>query len=32
MARKFGKMESFALGIAGSVVMYLALHLLLLQE
>lgn len=32
MARKFGKMESFALGIAGSVVVYLALHAVFSHE
>jgi ZIP family zinc transporter len=32
MARKSGRMGSFALGIAGSVLVYLALHLLFLHE
>lgn len=32
MARKFGKMESFALGIAGSIVVYLALHAVFFHE
>lgn len=32
MARKFGKMESFAFGIAGSVVVYLALHAVFSHE
>jgi ZIP family zinc transporter len=32
MAKKYGRMGSFALGIAGSVLVYLALHLLFLHE
>jgi ZIP family zinc transporter len=32
MARSYGKMESFALGVAGSVVMYVALHTVFSHE
>jgi ZIP family zinc transporter len=32
MARKYGRMRSFALGVVGSVVIYLALHYLLPHE
>jgi ZIP family zinc transporter len=32
MAKKYGKMGSFALGVAGSVVIYMALHILFPHE